>query len=135
MALNQLIVKYSLYYYAINKGFLIDDETIKKSIEENREMIKTADNYSDFTTFLEGLGMSEDEYWDSQFDLYKLNHVVDEFKIAKKEEFAQENASKSDEQTAENFSDYFMDIAEEAVTKQNIKLDEKTGPSLVRMII
>lgn len=91
MALSQIIVKQSLYYYAINNGFIVNEEEIVKSLENNKAMIRQADNYSDFLDFLDGLGMDETQYWEDQYELYKLNYVVGQFKASVKESYIKEN--------------------------------------------
>ncbi len=123
MALSQIIVKRSLYYYAIDNGYVIDDKVIQESIDKNREEMKTASNYDDFTTFLKGLNMTEDEYWTQEFDLYKLSYTLGEFKKAEKQKFAQKNEGQFDAQELnEKFGDYFMGITEKAVDMQKVKL-------------
>lgn len=64
------------YNEAVSKGFLVNDETVYAAIDNLRSQIKTVQNYSDYLSFIKGTGMTEDEYWNSQFETYKQNETI-----------------------------------------------------------
>ncbi len=123
MALSQIIVKQSLYYYAINNGFIVNEEEIVNSLEKNKAMIRKADNYSDFLEFLDGLGMDEEQYWEDQYELYKLNYVVGQYKASVKENYIKENMDAMDADALQSgASEEMLGIAQNAVEAENIKI-------------
>lgn len=77
-ALVQKNIESKKYTYdeAVANGCNVDDATVNNAINEFRNKIKSADNYSDFLSFISGTGMSEDDYWNIQFSLFKINETI-----------------------------------------------------------
>lgn len=124
LALDQIIIKRSVYYYALDKGFDVDDKEVRKEQQANRETMKDAENYNDFEVYLKGFGTSEDKYYDMEFDLYKLNYVVGRFRKAQSDKFSDETLESENPDTNRNFDDYYGDIERKAIEIQEVKLDD-----------
>ena len=126
LAMNQLIVKRSIYYYAVSKGYSMTDDEVQRLIDTQKSEMKKASNYSDFETFLKASGFSEDEYWQSQFEIVRLNEVIGKFQKSTKSAFLAANklqASGAEIQNA-RFKEYYADVIKFAVERQNIQLDK-----------
>jgi hypothetical protein len=69
---NGLLKSKALYYYACSIGLEPTDEEVREYIEWNRDIILSSSNRDDILAYIAGTGMTEDEYWDSQYDRMKL---------------------------------------------------------------
>ncbi len=80
LASSILIEKFSLYQAAIEADCVPSDEDVSRIIADTRAGIATAENRSAFYLFLDGTGMTEDEYWDSQFENVKIYEAIANYK-------------------------------------------------------
>ncbi len=69
----------ALYYYATNINISVTDEQVKAKLTSDRIINDYIVNNEDFFEMLNGLGMSEDEYWDCKilFDITKKTLTVE----------------------------------------------------------
>ena len=59
-----------LYSEALKHGYSASHEEIMDAINSFMESLRSADNFEiDFLPFLDGLGMTYEEYWETQYDL------------------------------------------------------------------
>lgn len=65
-----------MYEAAIANGIWVEDGELLAQISNLRSKIELADNYDDYLTFIQGTGMDEDEYWNSQLEVYRFNEII-----------------------------------------------------------
>ena len=82
MALDQLTVKNTVYNYAVGQGYQVTGEYIDNLIAVQKSDMAKASNSGDFKAFLSGVGMTEDEYWESQRETMKTYETIANFKNA-----------------------------------------------------
>ena len=75
-----LVEKYTMYHLALESGVEPDPAGVRENLEYNREISKQAGNYADFQSFLDGIGMTHDEYWDSQYENFLIYDVIARYK-------------------------------------------------------
>ena len=80
-ALAYLTELKSVYLAAINEGYDITDEDIKKAVEEDKKSIEENGGNSDFAVYVEAMGITQDEYWELMLtDLdYRRELVIDRY--------------------------------------------------------
>lgn len=120
LTLGQFIIKRSLYYAALEVGCSTDETKINSEIEANKEAIRAASNYSDFLAYLDGAGMTEDEYWASQFDSIELHGVIGQYVDAMRAKFEKDNSLT----TANAWVQYYYELTKAAVAAQRLELDK-----------
>lgn len=111
-----LVEKYAMYTKALAAGIAPDEEAVREDLEYNREISKTAGNYADFQSFLDFIGMTHDEYWDSQYESLLEYDVIDRYKQKLKAEFISAGKSEAD------WAAHYAAIVEDAVKKEKIKV-------------
>ena len=114
-----LIEKYAMYHKATANGIVPDEEAVRAEVELNRDVSKTASNYEDFQSFLDYIGMTHDEYWDSQYTNFLEYDVIEKFKQKLKSEFI------SNGKSAEDWESYYSALIAETVKKEKIKVVQR----------
>jgi len=117
LASGILIEKFSLYQAAIEADCVPSDEDVTRMIADTRAGIAAAENRSDFYLFLDGIGMTEDEYWDSQFENVKIYKAIANYKAYCQEHYLM-NAS--DEGSNADWSATWDEIVATAIANEHI---------------
>jgi len=79
-AIRFLLRREILYSEAGNRGFYASDREVRDLINLNIEAARSAENFeSDFVPFLNGLGMTDVEYWESQADVFRKEIAISKF--------------------------------------------------------
>lgn len=122
-AKNRLISKYSIYYYAKENGYEVTDEHIKSVIKKMKEDFAKASNRSDFEAFLNGLDMTSDEYFDSQYENLLIYETIANFKQNCFNNFSKEfDSSKYSQQIFEDmFDEYYAKIVNDIILNEQIE--------------
>lgn len=113
-----LVEKYTMYSKATAIGIVPDEAAVRESLELNREISGTASNYDDFQSFLDSIGMSHDEYWDSQYESFLMYDVIGQYKQRLKAEFVADGGSEAD------WEEHYARLVEDAVKKEKIRVVE-----------
>ena len=111
--------KYAMYRMATANGIVTDEEAVRAEVEHNREISAAASNYEDFQRFLDHIGMTHDEYWDSQYTNFLEYDAIDQFKQKLKSEFIGSGKSEMD------WENYYKDFVADTVKKEKIKVIQK----------
>lgn len=90
LARQILFYKFSLYSAAEQAGCTVSDSHVEQVIAGTRAGIQQAANKSDFDSYLEGMGMSEEAYWDSQFENIKIYESISAYRDHMFQAFAAE---------------------------------------------
>lgn len=118
-ALMQYIVRRSVYFQAVSEGYLASDEAVQQDIDYTREASKSADNAEDYSEFIKGTGMTEDEYWASMFDTRKMLITLENYAEAKRTAFLADGHTQDDEAA---WQAYCFDLTQKAIDAQEITL-------------
>lgn len=79
--LDSLIEKQVVYNEAIKKGITISEEKIDEIIKLNQESIKqNPEYYEQLKGIIDGLGVTEDQYWIDAKPIYKKILIMGEYK-------------------------------------------------------
>ncbi len=122
-ALEILIEKYTMFNLAKEKGYVVDDAYLDDLIKTQKEDISKADNASDFYDYLDGRGMTEDEYWQSEYENLRMWESIGAYKQALQEQYLKDNqCALTDEGVSEKWDAYYDDIVVKAVKDENVKV-------------
>lgn len=120
-SLNRIILTHSLYYYAINSGFFISETEIQQAYNFEVASVNAEESES-FTSFIEGTGLSAEEYWTMYFPQFKISYLNKEYKKYIYEQFQAETAT--DQQTDEAWHSYLTNLVRQAVEAQQLEFGE-----------
>jgi hypothetical protein len=83
---SYLLRREILYSEATNQGFSASPVEIRDMISYNTEAARTSLNYeSDFLSYLDALGMTNEEYWESQYDAFEKRIATSKFTTAQRD--------------------------------------------------
>ena len=110
---KKLIKDRLLLKEAEKAGVTLTDEEVKYNMEQTREGLHKSDETL-FISFLENAGMTEEEYWEKAFPVYKKAYIIGKYKkFYLKEKFRENNASLKDEDFNTEFAEYYSQYCEE----------------------
>lgn len=123
-AYSELVITRSLYYKAIEEGFLASDDEVRAAIEEDCASIKEADNYSDFQKFISASGMTEEEYWASMEETYRRTITLQYYCAYIQEQYVEEGKPEDD---IDQWREYCVQCTQDAIDEQGIELKHKNA--------
>lgn len=129
-AVEYLVQRETLYYHAQQSGLDASEQEVRDLIDVQKKSSKEAVNYSDFEQYLNGLGMTADEYWDSQFENLKKGLVISKYLDHEYSIFAQSNGlgdidiSSSEGHALRN--SFKEDLSKKIIKAENIKYIDET---------
>lgn len=108
-----------LYCKAVEAGISVSDDEISAAIEQERAGVELADNYSDFKAYLDGLGKTADEYWESCMEdrIYLRNLVIGKYLEGLRQQMLETGLLSSNDE----WQDKLKEISVEAVKDEEIK--------------
>ncbi len=110
---KKLITDMLLLEEAEKAGITLTDEEVKYNMEQTREGLHKSDETL-FISFLENAGMTEEEYWEKAFPVYKKAYIIGKYKkFYLEEKFRENNASLKDEDFNTEFAEYYSQYCEE----------------------
>ena len=121
LAYCQLILQRALYYQAIQEGVSATEEEVNAQIETDRAVMPTAGNADDYLEYIEGTGMTEDEYWDSMRETYQRTMTLAKYAEQKRAEFL---TAENDPTDTESWDAYCLELTRQAVAAQDIVLSD-----------
>lgn len=123
-ALKAVAVREIFCYRAKEAGIPNDDEDFQAWLEEYRNSIESASNYEVFLSYVEGMGMTAEEYWDWAAEDFSIRNEWYSTLFTQKlqEDFAAENklVVNSPEFT-EQWPAYFTAYKDEAYESEHLK--------------
>lgn len=92
--------KKALYLAAKEAGYNVTDEEIEQAVQETKEAIHAQkDSENEFKAVLNGMGVSENEYWELQKKQYEIDLLINKYmedQMAKKEIGDKKNIANND---------------------------------------
>ena len=120
-ALNYLVKRETLYNAAKQAGFLLSDNEVNTEIENSKNSFKNSVNYSDFTVYLAGRNITEDEYWVQEFDNIKRNCTINDYLMHIQNEYAKDNKiTEWSEDSLKDWQDYKANFVTDLVSSENV---------------
>ncbi len=124
LALKTLTEKKAMFIEAVRNGYLADEQYVFDLIEYSKEKVPASSNYDDILAYYEGLGMTNDEYWDAQYDNLFVYETIALYKNALKETFDAQNTETAAKNSESDLAwqDYYSEIVKKAVEDVNIEI-------------
>lgn len=138
--LQYLIKRSVLFNEAEDNGYLTSDDEVNEYIKESKNIIDNSENYNEFCDFVHKLNMTEEEYWDNQYEQAKIDLSISDYLNHLKKKLAEENnlefyptyvkvdvgLSDNDSSDYEKlealWSEYYNNIVEKLIEKENIEV-------------
>ena len=119
-----LAEKYAMYHDALKHGFQGRRDVVLAGMEQTKADIETASNGEDYEAFLEGIGMTSEEYWESQMDSMMMYDAIYCYKESLKAEFVSTSVSPSatPEEAQQQWEAYYQTCVERAIADQEIEV-------------
>ena len=119
VATDILVEKYSLYYQAQLAGVVVADEHISSVIEENIRTFSEVHS-DDYDAFLDGIGMTNEEYWHSRADALKITESIEAWQDMQYRAFVEANAETlSPEELAVEWTEYYSNLKANIIAQEN----------------
>lgn len=124
--INSIIEKKLLFDDAIKNGIKITDVKVDEIVKSNQDAIKNnPEEYNNLKSYLSGLGIDENQYWENSKLTYKKLLVIGEYKNNYlKEKFKKESNITDKAELNTKFSEYYKNYVKELKTKSNIVLKQ-----------
>lgn len=117
-----LTEKYAMYHQAVEHGFQASREDALAVIAETKKGL--AENAGDFESFLAGIQMTSEEYWDSQVENIMIHETIGLYQNALRQSFLAENGLTDDTESTEAlWNAYYQEQVDRAVAEQEIVCD------------
>ena len=83
----------ALFNLAKNNGCEVSHQFVLDEIQRTKDLLNGEEvaGAENFTSFLEGTGMTFDQYWDSQYDVIKKDCSIDQYFATFIDDFMEEN--------------------------------------------
>lgn len=126
-----LVEKFSLYYQAQEAGLVVPDEYLDELIET--DIIrgeKSLPNSPEYASFLEGLGMTNEEYWRSQKDELRVSESIGAWQKLKYNEFLEENGYDTNPPNNLDalWEAYYNELKEKIIEQEDVQYPEDEAP-------
>lgn len=107
--LDSLIEKQVVYNEAVRKGITISEDRIDEIIKLNQQSIKqNPEYYKQLKGIIDGLGITEEQYWKDARPIYNKILVMGEYKNNYlKSKFMEENKNKDITNFSEEYKEYY----------------------------
>lgn len=119
-----LVEKYSLYYQAQEADVVVSNEYLDRLIDENIATFEEAmSSNPQYTSFLDGIGMTNEEYWYSCKDNLRMTESIAAWKDYIYDEFIKENGYDVDppNNLGMLWNAYYDDLVENIIAQENIQ--------------
>jgi hypothetical protein len=118
-----LIQKYSLYYQAVEADVVVSDEYVDAVIEENIEIFAEASS-EEYAAFLEGIGMTNEEYWYSCADELKITESIAAWKSLQYDAFLEENGydTAPPDDLGTLWESYYSDLEADIIESEHVQI-------------
>ncbi|MCL2019873.1 MAG: hypothetical protein FWG70_08970 [Oscillospiraceae bacterium] len=128
LAISFLLKREALYSEALRQGYNADDKEIRDLINLNIELSASASNYEEhLLPFLKGLGMTNEEYWESQYDVLKKDLVISKYIQPQREAFFELNQNRDSKDIYDDWTIYMQNLVDELIEGQNLQFFESAG--------
>lgn|GEM_PF-2905751 len=129
--IKKIVTDRLLYKEAVKAGVTLTDDEVWHYMNETKEtMKKDPEVYKFYLSYLKDTGMTEDEYWEKSFPVYKRAYTTGKYRKYLKGKFAADHPDISATDLHKAFDEYYDkytdDLYEEYTRKYgNVSITEK----------
>jgi len=121
-AIRSLLRREVLYHEALSRGFYTSDTEIRDMIDLNIEATRSSDNFeSDVMAFLDALGMTNEEYWETQADIFRKELTILKFMEAELESIAISSRLADQEAIEDSLQNYLQSLIDNYVVSNSLE--------------
>lgn len=113
----------ALYLYACDKKYSVSDEELDVIINNIKEEIAGTEEEKLINDFIDGSGMSQEEYWDMVKERYRVTETINKcLKDYEKEQIDKKNIDIEDENYNDEIIKIDDELKEKALKKYRVKI-------------
>jgi len=121
-AIKFLLKREILYTEALAQGFYASDKEVRALVEQNITAARTAENYeSDFNQFLNAIGMTDVEYWESQYDVFKKEIAISKLVSAEHESIVAKSRLADQEMIQNSVQKYLDEVVDDYIKANDLQ--------------
>ena len=115
-----LLEKFALYNAAKNAGCIVADKDVLSVIQSTKDGLNQAVNKQDYYDYLEGIGLSEEDYWKSQFENVKIYESIALYRQSILTEYIESRAESDFDEDAWN--SYWNTLVSDAISSEHVQI-------------
>lgn len=108
-----------MYYQAEQAGVVVSDGYVDEVIRNNIQIFSQASS-DDYIEFLEGIGMTNEEYWYSRADELKITESIAAWKELKYKEYM-EQVDTSAEDIEKQWETYYNQLEADLIAEEHVQ--------------
>lgn len=121
-AVQYLLKREALYHEALRQGCTATDEEAQDIVNSELENGKMSTNYDEFKAFLEAANMTDEEYWQSQKELFKKELIISRYTEPIRKAYAEKKGLQPAQNEAwEGWDEYLQKIADKLIKQDHVK--------------
>jgi len=120
---KSLIESFAMNALAIENGCEVADDEVWREVGELKESLKSSEGRAELKKYLRATGLTEEEYWNEQFESLKRHGNIHLYRSVLREEFIMENGLEDKPLGAveTKFSEYYCGLVNDTVKSENIQ--------------
>lgn len=127
-AVEYMLQRDATYQRAIAAGYSVSDDEINDYLDDLKVTINDSINSEEAQALISQFG-SEEEYWQHEFEVYKINLPIEKYLESLKQEYLQNSISTQSnnqeaEETIENYNRYIEEVQSELVKQEQYEIFE-----------
>lgn len=127
-AVEYMLRRDATYQRAIAAGYSVSDDEINDYLDDLKVTINDSINSEEAQALISQFG-SEEEYWQHEFEVYKINLPIEKYLESLKQEYLQNSISTQSnnqeaEETIENYNRYIEEVQSELVKQEQYEIFE-----------
>ena len=125
-AVEYMLQRDATYQRAIAAGYSVSDDEINDYLDDLKVTINDSINSEEAQALISQFG-SEEEYWQHEFEVYKINLPIEKYLESLKQEYLQNSISTQSnnqeaEETIENYNRYIEEVQSELVKQEQYEI-------------
>lgn len=127
-AVEYMLQRDATYQRAIAAGYSVSDDEINDYLDDLKVTIKDSINSEEVQALISQFG-SEEEYWQHESEVYKINLPIEKYLESLKQEYLKNSIStrsnnQEAEETIENYNRYIEEVKSELVKQEQYEIFE-----------
>jgi len=122
--IEKIVIDELLLQQAEQNNIVISDEELNSVLEQLKDNFpRDEEGYKNFKNTLNGMGISEDEYWDMARPVYKKVFTIGKFKNKiLRQDFLAKNTDIPEHEKNDKFEEYYLKYKKDLLDKNNIEI-------------
>ena len=127
-AIDYMLKRDATYQKAISEGYTVTDDELWAYLEELKNIINEAVNKEEAQALINQFD-SEEEYWQHEFEVYKINLPIEKYLEAEKKEYLEKsratlNEKKNSTDPMEEYNEHIESIQNDLVESEQYEIME-----------